>query len=202
MARHSHNCLHCHRTWKCIDNQCAFHDDAELDEEITVSCSMCRNKGLRFLAEKTAGEPTEQVKPKTNGEALPTKPTANALDQTTKTLNAINAQLGFVDGDKNSIDNIDPQEWVNIYHEYRINYQNLKKIGELLHERKIIVRLESERTYVQKKKEKKREASAKLGRSVKKTPEEKQIAYLMNLPGITEELARKIVADAVAKAKG
>ena len=198
MAKHSHNCLHCHRTWKCIDNQCPFHDDAEPDEEVTVSCSICRNKGRRFL---TAGEPTEQVKPKTNGEALPTKPTANALDQTTKTLNAINARLGFVDGDRSSIDSIDPQEWVNLYHEYRINYQNLKKIGELLHDRKIIVRLESERNYVQKTKDKKKEASAKLGKSTKKTPEEKQIALLMSL-GVDEATARKQVAEISAKAKG
>lgn len=199
MARHSHNCLHCYRTWKCIDNQCPFHDDAELDEKVTVSCSICRNKGKRFLAEPS--EPTEQVKPKTNGEALPTRPTHDALEQTTKTLNAINARLGFVDGDRSSIDNIDPQEWVNLYHDYRVNYQNLKKIGELLHERKIIVRLESERTHVQKKKEQKREASAKLGRSTKKTPEEKQIALLMSL-GMDETTARKQVAEIVLKAKG
>lgn len=128
-------------------------------------------------------------------EPLPTRPTPNAIDGAGEMIRQINARLGYTTGDPECIDKIDPQEWVNLYHQYRVTYENLKRIGDLLHERKIIARLKHERDTIKRKTDKKREASKRVGATAKKSPEDKQRERL-RLLNVSEEQIDAILAKA------
>lgn len=187
---HSHRCVGCKAEWVCKDPKCPLHGE-DTDATYSRECEKCER------AETTAKHTETQKK----NEVLPTRPTNAAMDETGVLLKEINAKLGYKLGDRASIDTIDPQEWVNLFHKYRVVYQQLHAIGDLLRERKIIVRLESERDYQHKKKENKKAAARKLGTSVKKSPADKQRDRLRSL-GVSDDEIEKIIEKIMGKAKG
>lgn len=183
---HSHRCIACKTEWVCKDVKCPLHGE-DTDAVYSRECEKCERA-------ETAAKHTETQK---KNEVLPARPTQNAMNETGALLKSINAIIGYELGNKKSIDEMDAQVFVNEYHKYRVVYQQLENIRAMLHERKIIIRLENERDYQHKKKENKKAAARKLGTSVKKSPEDKQRDRLRSL-GVSDEEIEKIMV----KAKG
>lgn len=183
---HSHKCISCATEWQCKDAKCPLHGEYT-DAVYSRECEACERK----VTSKNNSETQKK------NEVLPSRPTREAMDATGELLKAVNSIIGYELGNKKSIDEMDPQTFVNEYHKYRVVYQQLENLRALLHERKIIVRLEHERDYQHKKKENKKAAARKLGTSVKKSPADKQRDRLRSL-GVSDEEIEKIME----KAKG